>query len=342
MKVFVGTLKGLFVIEKDSDGWRVVPPVFNGLSVYAIGRGAGRWWSAPGSEWTGTDLSWSEDEGRSWHLSEGQIAFPESSGGALRRIWQITEDSDGRLFAGVEPSALFTSDDRGATWSLCEGLWNHPHRPEWQPGFGGQAIHTIAILSKNEWVVGMSTGGVYRTEDGGVTWSPSNKGILAPFMPDPDVEFGQCVHKFAVTPGNTSDMFLQHHWGVYRSNDAGRTWNNVGADKFPSDFGFVCVSNAPKTSFVIPIKADIERVFPEGRMRVFRTTDGGDSWVSLENGLPQSDVYDCVLRDSFHVDGRCLAFGTTGGNLYFSGDNGENWSRIAESLPRISCVRVAA
>lgn len=339
--VMVGTAKGLFQIRKSNGSWKMDEPVFGGESVYAVGKAGTRFWAAPFTEWMGSALNYSDDGGKTWEKSEGQIAFPESTDTALKKVWQIQSDRNGRIFCGVEPSALFISDDNGKSWNLCEGLWNHPHRAEWQPGGGGLCLHTILLLDENTWVLGMSTGGVYRTEDGGKTWAPHNQKIIAPFMPDPEPpEFGQCVHKIAFHASMPERMLLQHHWGVYRSDDKGKNWVNIGEGKLPTDFGFACVMNAANTGFIIPIKADQFRFFPDKKMRVYRTQDGGDTWHPLSNGLPQEDVYDCVLRDNMAVKDETVAFGTTGGQVFVSEDNGESWVNIASHLPRVDCVRV--
>lgn len=340
MKIFFGTLKGLFSASNENGKWEIDATHFLGEMVYSVAKQGDRLWSAPFNEWTGVKLSFSDDQGKTWEAIETPLAFPEDTETALEKVWQITADASGKLFCGVQPAALFTSDDNGKTWELCRGLWDHPHRKEWNPGYGGLGLHTILPLTEKIWVVAISTGGVYRTEDAGETWTACNQKIKAPFLPEPLPEFGQCVHKVAVDPTNTDLMLLQHHWGVYRSHDAGKNWENVGENKLPSDFGFVSVMNNKDTGFIIPIKADAERFFPDQKMRVYRTKDAGETWHSLANGLPQEEVFDCVLRDSFHSQGENLAFGTTGGKAYFSGDNGENWETVVEHLPRISCVRV--
>ncbi len=324
-----------------SDGWKS-EVCFEGQGVFAIGKSNGRVWAAPFTEWTGTSLSYSDDMGKTWEATDKPLKFPDGKDASLAKIWQIASGSNGRMFFGVEPSALFISDDGGKSFELCEGLWNHPHRAEWTPGFGGLCLHTILPLTETEWMIGASTGGAYRTEDAGKTWEACNQKIKVTFMPEEFPEFGQCVHKAAYHDSNPEQLFLQHHCGVYRSTNGGKTWDNISDGKdLPSDFGFACVSNNPDTAFIIPIKAAEFRVFPEGRLRVYRTRDAGESWQPLEKGLPQKDAYDCVLRDSFSSAGDSdLAFGTTGGSLYFSEDNGESWETIANHLPRITCVRI--
>ena len=190
-------------------------------------------------------------------------------------------------------------------------------------------------------MIAMSTGGVYITEDGGISWRASNTNIKTPFLPDEEPEFGQCVHKIAADPANQDRLYLQHHWGVYRSDDRGVNWENIGEDKgLPTDFGFGIVSTSPDTALILPIQADEFRVFPEGKCRAFRTRDAGESWDALEEGLPQQNMYDCVLRDSFASSGKSVAFGTTGGSVFVSNDEGDNWTAIANHLPRITCVRI--
>ena len=220
--IAAGTAKGLFVFTKQDGKW--TPGIhFQGQSVYAVGRSGDRLWASPFTEWTGTALSYSDDNGETWQAKEGDpLSFPESTDTALAKIWQIASDGSGRIFFGVEPSALFYSDDGAESWNLVEGLWNHPHREKWVPGFGGQCLHTFLKLNDETWIAGMSTGGVYRTEDAGKTWEACNQRIRVTFMPDEYPEFGQCVHKIAFHPSDPETLFLQHHWGVYRSDDAGR------------------------------------------------------------------------------------------------------------------------
>jgi len=339
--IAAGTAKGLFVFTKRNGKWK--PSVhFQGQSVYAVGKSGDRLWASPFTEWTGTALSYSDDDGETWQTREGDpLAFPESTDTALKKIWQIASDDSGRMFFGVEPSALFYSDDGADTWNLVEGLWNHPHREQWTPGFGGQCLHTFLRLSDETWIAGMSTGGVYRTEDAGESWEACNSKIRVTFMPEEYPEFGQCVHKIAYHAADPETLFLQHHWGVYRSDNAGRTWTNISEERgLPTDFGFACVSNKPDSAFIIPIHSDQYRTFPDGKVRVYRTEDKGESWQELSKGLPQEDDYDCVLRDCFSSAGESLAFGTTGGSLYFSDDNGDSWETVSDHLPRVTCVRV--
>lgn len=339
--ILAGTAKGLFTFKRNNGKWDVDVD-FEGKTVYSIGKAGDRLLASPSTEWTGTELAFSDDHGSTWQVKEGDpLAFPEETGAALARIWQIASDESGRIFFGVEPSALFYSDDGAESWQMVEGLWNHPHREHWVPGFGGKCLHTFIKLNEDTWIAGMSTGGVYRTDDGGENWEACNQKIVAPFLPEKTPEFGQCVHKIAFHPADPDTLFLQHHWGVYRSDDAGRTWMNISEGKdLPTDFGFTCVSNKPDSAFIIPIHSDGFRTFPDGKARVYKTEDRGETWKPLSKGLPQENSFDCVLRDSFSSNQEDLSFGTTGGSLYFSEDNGESWETVADHLPRITCVRV--
>ncbi len=339
--IAAGTAKGLFTFRRSNGKWDL-DVNFEGKAVYAIGKSGDRIWASPFTEWTGTELAYSDDLGSTWSNREGDpFTFPEETDTALAKIWQIWSDENGRMFFGVEPSALFISDNGAETWSMVEGLWDHPHREHWTPGFGGKCLHTFLKLSDSTWIAGMSTGGVYRTEDAGESWEACNQKIKTPFLPEETPEFGQCVHKIAFHPSDPETLFLQHHWGVYRSDNAGKSWTNISEGKdLPTDFGFACVSNKRDTAFIIPIHSDGFRCFPDGKARVYKTEDRGESWKELSKGLPQENAYDCVLRDSFNSNQDDLAFGTTGGSLFFSGDSGESWETVADHLPRITCVRV--
>ncbi len=353
--LLVGTMKGAFLFRSDAtrQNWEEAGPYFPGRSVYALaydGRnGRNKLWAAVNSPYWGSFLSSSNDFGKTWSDPETyNIKFPEGSDVSLKQIWQITSDPHNAdtLYCGVEPAALFKSTDGGETWSLNRGLFDHPHRTQWMPGGGGLCLHTILPDPSNEqrmWIA-ISTGGVYRTEDGGETWEPRNKGICARFMP-PDQqypEWGQCVHKVVSHPSNPQRMFLQHHWGVYRSDDAGDSWNDIGKG-LPSDFGFameIDPSNAD-TVFIIPIESDEFRCTPEAKLRVYRTRNGGESWEALTNGLPQQDALETIRRDNLQADKNDptgLYFGTRSGKVFGSKDGGDSWSMIREGLPPITCV----
>jgi hypothetical protein len=354
--VLVGTMKGLFLFGSDAKRrtWRMAGPFFPGSSVYGAafdGRdGRRRIWAAPSSMHWGAELSWSDDFGRKWERPETPLVrFPESAGASLKNIWQIapgrTDDPD-TIYCGVEPSALFVSRDAGRTWQLNEGLWGHPHRPKWMPGGGGLCLHTILVDPSPEGrlTVASSTGGVYRSDDGGRSWAPRNRGVRAEFLPDPYPEFGQCVHKVArsARPGR---LYLQNHWGLYRSDDGGDTWQDV-AHGVPSDFGF-CMGAHPRdpdTAFIVPLHSDGFRCTPDGRLRVYRTRDAGKSWQAMTRGLPQEDALETVVRDGMAVDSLDPAgvyFGTRSGKLYGSRDDGRTWRLLHDGLPPIVCVKAA-
>ncbi|HLN92317.1 MAG TPA: exo-alpha-sialidase [Thermoanaerobaculia bacterium] len=353
--LLVGTMKGAFLLKSDRSRrrWERSGPHFPGSSVYAIGydgrNDRHRIWAAPKSLHWGAELCSSDDFGAKWSRPEvPRIAFPKETGATLAHIWQIEpglDDEPERIFVGVEPSALFESRDGGESWSLNEGLWNHPHRAKWMPGGGGLCLHTILTdpARRDRLTIATSTGGVYRTDDNGETWRARNRGIQAYFLTEKDPEFGQCVHKVVRHPSRPDRMFLQHHFGLYRSDDGGDTWREASKG-VPSDFGFPMAMHPRDTDtvYIVPLQADQFRCPPEGKLRVYRTRDGARSWKPLTRGLPQKDCYDTVLRDAMAVDEEDPAgvyFGTRNGWLYGSRDEGQSWSAIEESLPPVTCVR---
>jgi len=291
----------------------------------------------------------SDDFGQTWtNPEEANVKFPESAGAALKQIWQGAPGRAGEkdtLYCGVEPAALFVSRDAGETWSLVEGLWNHPQRPRWEPGGGGLCLHTILLDPEDvkRIRIAVSTGGMYVTEDGGATWRPSNAGVRADFLPDKHPEFGQCVHKVVQSSERPARMFLQNHWGLYRSDDRGESWTDV-ANGVPSDFGFP-VGMHPRnadTAWIVPLESDSFRCTPEGKLRVYRTRDAGASWQPLANGLPQDGAYETVLRDGLAVDSLDPAgvyFGTRSGKVFASADEGDRWSVVTEGLPPVISVK---
>ena len=353
----VGTMKGawLFAADPGREAWRWSGPHFPGEQVYAVrfdGRG-GRRRLLAGTEhghW-GAVVRASDDLGRTWSdPAEGNLRFPEGTDAALARVWQLQPAGDDRpdtVWAGVEPAALFRSDDAGESFRLVEGLWEHPHRPRWEPGGGGLCLHTVLPdpADPDRMWVAISTGGVYRTDDGGDSWRPRNDGIRVVFLPDKYPEFGQCVHKVAPAGGRPDRLYLQNHWGLYRSDDGGDHWVDM-ANGVPSDFGFPMVAHPrdPDTAWIIPLDSDEFRCTPDGRARVYRTRDAGDSWEPLGAGLPDRDAWLTVLRDGFTSDGldpAGLYFGTRTGQLYASADEGERWRSLAGWLPPVVCVKAA-
>jgi photosystem II stability/assembly factor-like uncharacterized protein len=355
--VLVGTMKGAFILRADRGRgtWELGGPYFPGSAVYAIaydGRaGRQRLWAGPHSMHWGGLLRSSDDFGRTWTNPEtASVKFPEGAGAALQQIWQIVPgraDEPETLYSGVEPAALFVSHDAGETWALSEGLWNHPQRARWVPGGGGMCLHTILPdpEDKQRIRIAVSTAGMYVTEDGGTTWRPSNHGVRADFLPDKHPEFGQCVHKVVQSRQQPERMFLQNHWGLYRSDDRGETWTDV-ANGVPSDFGFPIVIHPrdPDSAWIVPLESDGFRCTPEGKLRVYRTRDAGASWEPMTDGLPQTDAYETVLRDALAVDALepvGVFFGTRSGKLFGSTDEGQSWTTLADGLPPVIAVKTA-
>jgi photosystem II stability/assembly factor-like uncharacterized protein len=348
----IGTRKGLWLARSDDRRtWRLEGPHLLAQEVASVcvdtrgptprvlaGIQYGHW---------GPTVMWSDDLGATWQETEhGAIHFPEDTGAALARVWQLRPDSADRpgvVWAGCEPHSLWRSEDGGRTFELVRGLWDHPHRTEWQPGGGGGAVHTIVPdPSSDRVVVAMSTGGVYVSEDGGGKWEPRSKGISAVFLPGEEPEYGQCVHKVAVDAGDPDRMYAQNHFGVFRTDDGGRRWNSI-AEGLPKDFGFPIVASprTPETAWVVPLVADMQRVPPDGRLRVHRTTDAGKTWTESAAGLPDG-AWTAVLRDAMCVDEgdpTGVYIGTRDGCVYASADEGESFTLIAEHLPDVLTVK---
>ena len=353
--LLVGTVKGAFLLSSDSARreWRVSGPHFPGHVVYSLaydGRaGRRRIWFSSTHYAFGTTFA-SDDFGKTWTDPQNHpIKFPEDTGKALKQIWQITpglEDEPDHLYCGVEPAALFESRDGGQSWSLVRGLLEHPHASQWNPGNGGLCLHTVLPDPANpkRVHVAISAGGVYRTDDGGKTWNARNKGVTAEFLPNKYPEFGQCVHKIARHPARPDRLFLQNHGGLFRSDDAGDSWQDIAHD-VPSDFGFSMVVHPhdPDTAYIFPLEREM-RCGPEGKARVYRTSNAGGSWEPLTQGLPQNDAYETVLRDAMGTDSfedAGIYFGTRSGKLFGSANSGGSWQLIADALPAITCVRAA-
>jgi hypothetical protein len=355
--VLVGTTKGAFILSSDKSRrkWTVDGPHFPGEAVYSIAYdergGRTRLLVGSHSNHWGSTIRLSDDYGRSWTGPERQaVRFPESSGLSLAQVWQIAPgraDEPDVVRCGVEPAALFESRDAGESWAPVEGLLNHEHRPKWVPGGGGLCLHTIVTdpNDKKRMAIAISTAGFYRTDDGGTSWQARNQGVRAVFLPNKYPEFGQCVHKVVNHPSRPERLFLQNHWGLYRSDDWGDSWQDI-ANGVPSDFGFAMQMHPhdPDTVYIIPIQSDEFRVVPEGKLRVYRTRDAGKSWHPLGEGLPQTQAFECILRDGLAADSHDPAgvyFGTRGGKLFGSADEGESWRELADALPPICCVKTA-
>src|ERR687887_804355 len=266
----------------------------------------------------------------------------------FKRVWHVEPslDDPDTVFAGVEDAALFRSTDGGQTWQELSGLRDHPTGAQWQPGAGGLCLHTILINPEDprRIVVAISAAGTFRTDDGGETWRPINKGLRSRELPDEEREVGHCVHRIAMNPSRPDTLFMQKHWHVMRSDDGGDSWQKVSGN-LPSDFGFPIAvhPHEPETIYVVPIKSDSEHIPPDGKLRVYRSRTGGNEWEALTNGLPQEHVYLNVLRDAMDVDGLDpggVYFGTTGGQVYGSSDGGDSWTAIVRDLPAVLSVEV--
>jgi hypothetical protein len=352
----VGTEKGLFLGRSyGRRDWAFTGPHFPMNAIYAIGidRRGDRTRvlvGADSSHW-GPSVWRSDDLGASWNEPERPaVKFPEHTGASLVRLWQLQPagpEAPGVVYAGSEPAALWRSTDHGVTFSLVEPLWAHPQRELWGEGFGGQGLHTILTDPRDPaaLTVAISSGGVYRSTDGGAGWAPANAGIRVSFLPEPYPEFGQCVHKIAQDPTDPDRLLLQNHGGVFRSDDAGANWRPV-EDGLPAVFGFAVAAHPHRagTAYVAPLEADVMRMPPNRRCRIYRTEDGGGSWHPLAEGLPADDHYGVVLRDALRCDDADPAgvyFGNRNGELYASADEGDSWRLLASHLPDILCVRAA-
>jgi photosystem II stability/assembly factor-like uncharacterized protein len=264
----------------------------------------------------------------------------------FKRVWHLEpslNDPD-MVYAGVEDAALFRSKDGGKNWQELSGLRGHGTGPKWQPGAGGMCLHTIVLDPSNpkRIYVAISAAGAFRSDDGGETWRPINRGLKSQYIPDSEAEVGHCVHRIAMHRSKPGVLFMQKHWDVMRSDNAGDQWQEVSGN-LPTDFGFVIDVNAnePETIYVVPIKSDSEHFPMDGKLRVYRSKTGGNEWEALTKGLPQRDCYVNVLRDAMAVDAldKCgVYFGTTGGQVYGSADGGDNWTPIVRDLPAVLSV----
>jgi photosystem II stability/assembly factor-like uncharacterized protein len=355
--LLIGTNKGAFLMRssRERTKWDVAGPYFHGQGVYAMaydGRsGRHRLWVPANNVMWGTFLRSSDDFGRIWtNPAEASIRFPRETGASLKNVWQIClgrSEEPEKLYCGVEPAALFESCDEGESWSLVRGLYDHPHRPLWVPGNGGLVLHSIVPdpSNRDRMYVAVSAGGVYRTEDGGKTWQARNNGVRVVFMPEKYPEFGQCVHKIVLHESRPERLFLQNHWGLYRSDNRGDSWQDI-ARGVPSDFGFAMLIHPHDADcvYIVPVESDEFRCTPEGHLRVYRTRNAGGSWEALARGLPQKGAYETVLRDALSsdsLDPAGIYFGTRSGKIYGSRDEGKSWKKIVEGLPQILCVKAA-
>jgi hypothetical protein len=354
--VIVGTVKGAFIFvgDRNRDRWRIAGPYFKGQSIFSTaylpGKKSPRILVGNFSMHWGAVVSWSDDFGATWtEPADGNVKFPAGSGLSLNAVWALESAPLLGLdvvFAGTDPAALYRSDDRGETFRPIESLLQHHERPYWLPGFGGLCLHTILPHPRDPQriLVGISSAGMYRTDDGGESWARRNKGVKMEGGPPHAPHFGpQCAHKMRYDAKNPARIYLQNHPGVYRSDDGGDSWIDI-ANGLPSVFGFPLVAHPSRadTAYLIPLQSDQFRVPIDGAVKVWRTRDAGDSWVPLGEGLPDRDAYFSVLRDAFTTDGldpAGLYFGTRGGQLFSSADEGESWRAMADWLPAVLCVK---
>ena len=351
-EVIVGTKKGLFVLEGEPGGeFAVTARAFAGEPVDYAARDprTGRVLATMTSPFYGPKVFFADDPAGEWREARG-VALPEGGDDALNRIWVIVPgEEDGLVYAGGDPGVLFESRDGGESWQLNEALWEHPTREKWEPGGGGLCLHSIVPWpgDPERLAVAVSAAGVWLTEDGGHSWGRGNEGLVAGYAPEgaPPDEVGLCVHRLERSPSRPERVFMQFHGGVYRSDDAGSTWTDIG-DGLPSDFGFPLVVDPADadSAYVIPLTADTDRVTPDGRVRVYETRDAGATWAPRGDGLPERDAYLTVLRRAFASTGEgaslALYFGATSGEVFGSGDAGVTWSTVAPRLPPVYSVSV--
>jgi photosystem II stability/assembly factor-like uncharacterized protein len=352
-ELMLGTKKGLFVLTGDpSRPFEVAARAFAGDSVeYALrDPRSGRVFASVTSPFYGPKLWYADDPGGDWEQAEG-VELPEAGDAALERIWVIVPGvAEGTVYAGGDPGVLFESRDGGRTFELNRALWEHPSRDDWQPGAGGLCLHSVVTWpgEPDRLAIGISAAGVWLTDDGGATWRSGNEGLVARYLPDeaPTDVVALCVHRLQRAPTRPERIFMQFHGGVYRSDDAGQTWNDIALG-LPSDFGFpLAIDPAdPDSAYVIPLVADIDRVTPEGRVRVYETRDAGATWMPRGEGLPDEHAYLTILREAMDWKGEGAAlelyFGATSGAVYGSGDAGATWFTAAENLPPVLSVAVA-
>ena len=379
VRVLVGTKKGAFILTSDGkrEKWEVSGPLFAGWSIYHM-KGSpvdpNRIYASQCSDWFGQVIQRSSDGGKTWEQPGGEAmpAMDSMPTGVsnkfvydgipgthqwydgtphpweFKRVWHLEPsltDVDA-VYAGVEDAALFLSTDGATTWKELSGLRGHGTGSQWAPGAGGMGLHTILLdpTNPNRIYVAISAAGAFRSDDGGINWKPINRGLKSKYLPDPNAEIGYCVHRIAMHPSRPDVLFMQLHWNVMRTDNAGELWTNISGN-LPTDFGFPIQVHAhdPETVYVVPIKSDSEHYVHDGKLRVFRSRTGGNDWEPLTNGLPQQDCYVNVLRDAMAVDtlDDCgVYFGTTGGQVYVSPNGGDSWNAIVRDLPAVLSVEV--
>jgi photosystem II stability/assembly factor-like uncharacterized protein len=364
VRVLAGTRKGAFILTSDGqrEKWDVSGPHFAGWEIYHL-KGSpadpNRIYVSQSSGWFGQMIQRSDDGGKTFTPVGKQFDYASVPGThqwydgtphpwEFKRVWHLEpslRDPD-TVFAGVEDAALFRSTDGGGSWSEMPGLREHGSGPTWSPGAGGLGLHTIILdpVDPQRIFVAISAAGAFRTDDGGATFRPINQGLHSDYIPDPKAETGHCIHHMAMHPSRPRTLFMQKHWHVMRTDNAGDSWTKVSGN-LPTDFGFVIDVNAnePETIYVVPIKSDSEHFPLDGALKVYRSRTGGNEWEPLTKGLPQQDCYVNVFRDAMAVDtlDSCgIYFGTTGGQVYCSPDGGDTWSAIVRDLPAVLSVEV--
>jgi photosystem II stability/assembly factor-like uncharacterized protein len=364
VRVLVGTRKGAFILTADGKRarWDVSGPHFGGWEIYHM-KGSpadsNRLYASQSSAWFGQVMQRSRDGGKTWEPVGNKFTYEGVPGTHLwydgtprpwefARVWHLepSHTDPDTVYAGIQDAALFRSGDGGQSWQELPGLRQHESAPSWQPGAGGMCLHTILVdpTHPERIFIAISAAGVFRTDDAGKTWRPMNRGLKSDMLPNPTADVGHCVHRIAMHPSRPNVLFMQKHWDVMRSDDAGESWREVSGN-LPSDFGFVIDVHAhqPETVYVVPIKSDSEHYPPDGRLRVYRSRTGGGEWEALTKGLPQSHCYVNVLRDAMTIDSLdpCgVYFGTTGGQVYGSFDGGDSWTPIVRDLPSVVAVEV--
>jgi photosystem II stability/assembly factor-like uncharacterized protein len=364
VRVLVGTRKGAFVMTSDGkrERWEISGPHFAGWEIYHM-KGSpvnpDRLYCSQSSGWFGQVIQRSDDGGKTWEQMGNKFAYDGVPGThqwydgtahpwEFKRVWHLEPSLTkvDEVYAGVEDAALFRSADGGRNWEELSGLRGHGSGPHWEPGAGGMCLHTIILdpADPERMYIAISAAGAFRTDDGGKSWRPINNGLRSLHIPDPAAEVGHCVHHIAMHPSRPGVLFMQKHWDVMRSDDAGDSWQEVSGN-LPTDFGFAIDVHAhePETIYVAPIKSDSEHFPLDGKLAVYRSRTGGNEWEAMTKGLPQKDCYVNVLRDAMAVDtlDECgIYFGTTGGQVYCSPDAGESWEPIVRDLPGVLSVEV--
>jgi photosystem II stability/assembly factor-like uncharacterized protein len=362
VRILVGTRKGAFVLTADGkrDRWEVSGPHFPGWEIYHL-KGSpadpDRLYASQSSGWFGQVIQRSDDGGKTWDTVGNDFSYRGTPGThqwydgtphpwEFARVWHLEPSLDvpDTVYAGVEDAGLFRSDDGGQHWQELPALREHRSGPSWQPGAGGMCLHTIILdpATQGRMFTAISAAGAFRSDDAGESWQPVNQGLKSEGIPDPDAEVGHCVHRIAQHPDRPNVLYMQKHWDVMRSDDAGESWHEISGN-LPTDFGFPIDVHAhePDTVYVVPITSDSHHFPPEGKLRVYRSRTGGDDWEALTTGLPQEHCYVNVLRDAMSVDSleECgVYFGTTGGQVYGSADAGDSWAPIVRDLPAVLSV----